>query len=184
MHTAKVLGLDGSLQNFGLAVATVNLDSRTIISVDDLVLSKTVKALGKGVKRSHDDLNRFRQHWYEINNLISKYNIELAVGEVPTGAQDARAAFAFGGVTALLAALPITLTEVTPSEVKIAATGHKHADKEDVIAWAYKNFPTAKWNTSKLPNKMDIRIPSGEYLTNNNEHLADAVAAILAGITK
>lgn len=179
----RVIGLDGSLQNFGMAVCTVNLDEKKIVSVDKLVLSKTKKDNTKGVKRSSDDVARFRQHSDLIKQTIDEYNVSFAIGEVPSGAKDARAAFAFGGVTALLASLPVRLVEVTPTDVKVASTGFKHADKEDIIEWAVNEFPDAGWIMGSKPNKMNIMI-YGKYVTNANEHLADSVAAVQAGLNK
>lgn len=178
----NVLGLDGSLQNFGLCVGRINLDKKKLDGIVTLRLSKT--SVDKSIKRTVDDLARFRQHHLFIKDAIEEYNIELVFGEVPAGAQDARAAFAFGGVTALLASLPVPLVGVSPTEVKVASTGFKHADKEDIIEWAYQTYPYAPWITGKKANKMNIRTPEGLYLTNANEHLADSVGAIQAGLKK
>lgn len=182
--TVNVLGLDGSLQNFGLAVVTVDNDSRDIVKVENLVLSKTGKD-GKA-KRADDDFARFSQHWTEINAIIKQYDINIIFGEIPSGSRDVRAAFAFGGVTAMLAGLgqKYTVKTVTPSEVKVAATGNRHADKEDVIVAMHKLYPDAPWITSKRSNKMDIATAKGLYLTNDNEHLADAISVVIAGLKK
>lgn len=178
----SVMGLDGSLANFGIAVAVVDLDTKTIIEVKDLVLSKTAK--NAKLKRATDDFTRFQQHWNIVKEVADKYNVNIMYGEIPSGAQDARASFAFGGVTAMLAGLGTyyQVGVVTPAEVKVAATGNKHADKEDVIAAMHKAFPTAPWITGKKANAMNITTTSGLYLTNANEHLADSVGVILAGI--
>ncbi len=183
---AKVLGLDGSLQNFGIALATVDLTTKEIISVDDLVLSKTVKSTDKKMKRADDDYSRFYTQIGAVRQLASDNNVSCMFGEIPSGAQDARASFAFGGVTAILAgfAHDYELKTVTPAEVKVAATGSKNADKEDVIAATYELFPNAPWITGSKPNAMNIKTPEGKYLTNANEHLADAIAVILAGLKK
>ena len=65
--------------------------------------------------------------------------------------------------------------EVTPTEVKVAATGSKTATKEEMIDWAYKKYRDAYgWLTRKQ---------SGQYvLKKENEHLADAIGAINAGL--
>jgi Holliday junction resolvasome RuvABC endonuclease subunit len=185
MALIKVMGLDGSLQNFGIAIGTIDTDSKKLVSVDELILSKTLKSTDKKVKRADDDFNRFAQHYDQIRTLVENYGIVTIYAEIPSGAQDARAAFAFGGVTALLAALSYdrTVVTVTPAEVKLAAAGWKHADKEDVIAAIHGCYPTAPWITSKRPNAMCIE-HDGLYLTNANEHLCDAVGTILAGLNK
>lgn len=190
MNTCKVIGLDGSLANFGIAVAEVNTDTWEILSVSSLELSKTAKSKDKKVKRSDDDYMRFKMHWQKILATRASTGATIIVGEIPSGAQDARAAFAFGGVTAMLAGLDaffihgVSTITVTPSEVKQAATGTKHADKEDVISAMYGCFPDANWIVSSKPNGMNIKTPEGKYLTLANEHLADAVGIIKAGLEK
>jgi Holliday junction resolvasome RuvABC endonuclease subunit len=183
-YPISVMGLDGSLANFGIAVATVNLHTKTIIEVKDLILSKTTK--NPKLKRADDDFARFRQHWLVIKKTALANNVNIMFGEIPSGAQDARASFAFGGITATLAGLSIDydVTTVTPTEVKVAATGFKHADKEDVIQAMYRLYSSAPWITGKKPNGMGITTASGLYLTNANEHLADATAVIVAGLKK
>lgn len=180
----SVMGLDGSLANFGIAVATLDTDTNEIIEVKDLILSKSKP--NKKLKRAEDDFARFNQHWDCIRNTATKYDVKVMYGEIPSGAQDARAAFAFGGITAMLGglALDYDLTTVTPAEVKVAATGDRHADKEDIIEEMHSRFPTAPWITSKRENKMNITTSSGLFLTNANEHLADSIGVILAGVKK
>lgn len=184
MRKIIAMGLDGSIQNFGIAVCEIDLDSKTILRVEHLLLSKTKKD-GKA-KRAEDDFKRFATHYYQIRGMIWDYGVEYIFGEIPAGAKDARAAFAFGGVTAILGVLSYDkhVTTVTPREVKIAATGLPHADKDDIIAAMYDAFPDANWILSKRSNAMDIQTLEGEYLTNDNEHLADALGIILAGMTK
>lgn len=187
MSIVNVIGLDGSLANFGIAIAQVETGTWEILSVSSLVLSKTAKSQDKKVKRSDDDFLRFKQHWQEVVEIGNAHAVEYIFGEIPSGAQDARAAFAFGGVTAMLAGLAYfnkNVITVTPSEVKVAATGVKHADKEDIINSMYATFPDADWLVSKKPNAMNIKTADGKYLTNANEHLADAIGIILAGLEK
>lgn len=183
-YPISVMGLDGSLANFGIAVAIVDSESKKITDVKDLVLSKTLP--NKKLKRADDDYARFQQHWHVVKDLAYKHNINVMFGEIPSGAQDARASFAFGGITAMLAGLgtQFQMTTVTPAEVKLAACGSKHADKEDVIAAMHGLFPDTNWITGKKANAMNIKTASGLFLTNANEHLADACAVIVAGLKK
>lgn len=175
------LGLDGGLKNFGLCVAY--FDNKNV-HIEKLIISKTAPSKAKDVKRSIDDLTRFRQHAMIIRDTIQRWEIGIAVGEIPAGAKDARALYAFGGVLGLYASLDIPFIPVTPSDVKIAAAGNKHADKEDIIEAMYSRFPYANWITSKRANKMEIKSKEGLYLTPDNEHLADSIGAVLAGIEK
>jgi len=64
--------------------------------------------------------------------------------------------------------------EVDPYAVKLATVGTRTASKDDMIQWAHARYPYANWITRKLKGK--------ETLTNANEHLADAIAAVTAGI--
>jgi hypothetical protein len=63
---------------------------------------------------------------------------------------------------------------VTPTEVKLAATGNKNASKQEMIDWAVEAHPEASWLRHKRKGVME--------LTAANEHLADALAAIYAGV--
>lgn len=65
--------------------------------------------------------------------------------------------------------------EVTPTEVKLAATNNKKATKKQMINWAMTQHPAAPWPWYKK---------NGEMLVTESkaEHMADAVAAIYAGI--
>jgi Holliday junction resolvasome RuvABC endonuclease subunit len=173
--------IDGSLQNLGLAVVTLD-KAPSITGLIHLRLNKTAPTTNKKMRKSYDDLARFRSHWLCLEEVINKYDCKIAFGEVPSGAQDARANFAFGGVTAMYACLPVPFVPVYPLEVKEAATGYKHADKEDMIQWAYDKFPNGEWLSSNRKNKMLIKDAKGLYLKNENEHLADAVAVGFAGL--
>jgi hypothetical protein len=74
----------------------------------------------------------------------------------------------------LLAGVKQPVISVTPTEVKVAATNNKNATKADMIQWATAKHPKANWRTVKR---------SGEIVfTDANEHLADALAAIYAGL--
>jgi Holliday junction resolvasome RuvABC endonuclease subunit len=179
-----VMGLDGSLQNFGIAIAKIDPVKLRIIDILELKLSKTHK--NSAIKRADDDMERFKQHWREILAIGEKYDPQMVFGEIPSGSKDVRAAFAFGGVTAMLAciATEIDVVTVTPMQVKVASTGVKHADKEDIIEAMYHCFPNAEWLVSKKPNAMNIKTPEGLFLMNANEHLADAIGVIKAGLDK
>lgn len=181
MSYYHAIAIDGSLQNMGIAVVVVSEHTNAITEVLSLKLNKTKATENKKLRKSYDDLDRFRSHWDFLNENIKKFDCKIAFAEIPSGAQDARAAFAFGGITSMMACLPVPLYPVYPLEVK-AATGTKHADKEDIINWAYQKWPYADWITSKRPNALNITTTKGLYLTNANEHLADALAVAEAGL--
>ena len=79
------------------------------------------------------------------------------------------------GVLGALRISGIPFFEVTPTEVKLASFGTKTATKEQMIQWATKKHPEAPWPTYKR---------AGEVLVSESkaEHMADATAAIYAGV--
>lgn len=173
-NTLKVLGIDPALRNFGFAIATIDIDEDRIISVDDLVLTKTEDDAGKKVRRNSDDLRRARQLEAALWRLSDPNKVDIAFAEVPVGSQSARAMASYGICIGVLAACRCSMIEVTPTEVKLNAVGTKTATKNEMIDWAHRQFPDAPWLT---------RMQGGEkVLKNENEHLADAIGAINAGL--
>lgn len=65
------------------------------------------------------------------------------------------------------------MIQVTPNEVKLAACKKKTASKAEMIEWATSHFPDAPWLTHKSKGEL--------ILSSKNEHLADALGAIVAG---
>lgn len=173
--TIKVIGVDPALRNFGFAVATVDVENDKIISIDDLKLVKTEDDAGKKVRRNSDDLRRAREHVKALQMFSDPKNgTALAFVEVPVGSQSARAMASYGVCIGVLASCKCGMVEVTPTEVKVRATGQKTATKNEMIDWATELYPDAPWLT---------RTSKGEkVLKNENEHLADAVGAINAGL--
>ena len=73
-----------------------------------------------------------------------------------------------------LSSCPIPLIQVQPTEVKLATVGKKTATKEEMINHAVKAHPEANWIVRKSKGQI--------VLTASNEHLADAVSVIYAGL--
>lgn len=175
----KLLGLDPSLSNFGIAKMTLDLTDRSL-DLDDLVLVKTEpeqdKKKKKAVRQNSLDLERGRI----LHDALIEHaqGFQIAVAEVPVGSQSARAMASYGVCIGVLAACPIPMIQVTPSEVKMAGFGVKTATKDEMIEWALQTYPAANWlryaQNGKTYKKGE---PSAA-----NEHLADAVAAVHAGI--
>ena len=173
--TIKVVGMDPSLSNWGLAYATLDLDSLEF-TVDSLELVCTEpekdKKVRKMVRKNCEDLDRVK--------ILQKAAVRacedafIAFVEVPVGSQSSRAMTSYGVCLGVLAGLPIPLIVVTPDEVKIAGAGVKTATKEEMIEFAMREHPGANWLMKKRGGKL---VPLAK-----NEHLADAVAAIKAGI--
>lgn len=169
----KIVGIDPSLRNFGIVVAELDietmefkiLDMRLVESEDDAKKAKTVR-------KNSDDLRRAK--------LLHEGMIEMCKGasiafvEVPVGSQSARAMASYGICIGVLAACPIPMIQLTPTEVKLAMTGEKTATKDEMIEAAVAAHPEAKWMTRKVKGEIS--------LIASNEHLADATGAITAGL--
>ncbi|PLC44494.1 hypothetical protein C0Q88_07390 [Ralstonia pickettii] len=171
----KLLGLDPSLSNFGIAKMTLDLTDMSL-DLDDLVLVKTEpeqdKKKKKAVRQNSLDLERGRILHDAL--IVHAQGFQIAVAEVPVGSQSARAMASYGVCIGVLAACPIPMIQVTPSEVKMAGFGVKTATKDEMIEWALQTYPAGPWLTRKTQGQL---VPIAA-----NEHLADAVAAVHAGI--
>lgn len=171
----KVVGLDPSLRNWGIAIGTLDLDSLHL-TVDHIETCSPVLSKGKQIRQNSLDLESAYQLTQASLNAIK--GAKAVFAEVPVGSQSSRAMASYGicvGVLGALRAFGIPIMEVTPTEVKLAAAGSKTATKEAMIAWGVAKHPEANWPTYKR---------NGESLVSEAvaEHMADAIAAIYAGI--
>lgn len=171
MALIRIAGLDGSKTNFGIAIMDLDTESMDL-SVVDLILVKTEKSKNKQVRASSDNLAR-SQAITEILFPALKGSVSAFI-EVPSGGQSYDAVLGFGIVIGIYASLPITTIEVSPAETKKAAVGTRTASKEEMIEWAVGKFPDAPWRMTK---RKGVMVP-----VKDNEHLADAVAIVHAGI--
>ena len=174
--------LDPSFTHFG--VATLDLDLQTLkFRIEKLVtiVTEKDKAGRKVVRQNSDDLRRCKLILREYVPLIQGCRIVFA--EIPSGAQSARAAWSFGAATMAVAACPISVIQVQPSETKMATVGTKTASKEEMIEWAAENYPDGPWQRypSNKTNKGKIIRRKGD-ICDSEEHVADAVAVAHAGI--
>lgn len=166
-----VAGLDGSKRNFG--VAKIALDTDTLeMEIVDLHLIKTQKDPSKQVRKSSDNLRSAQEIASQLPGLLE--DCASAFIEVPSGGQSYDAVLGFGIVIGIYASLPIPTVEVSPGETKLATVGTRTASKQEMIEWATEKFPDAPWRRTK---RGGVMVP-----TLDNEHLADAVAIVHAGI--
>jgi Holliday junction resolvasome RuvABC endonuclease subunit len=169
----KVLGCDPSLSNFGFVQATIDVSTNTITPLT-LDLVETAPGKNKKVRKNSDDIDRCR--------LLSqglKRNTQgnmICFVEMPVGSQSARAMASYGACMGILSACDIPLVQLTPNEIKMSTVGSKTASKEDMITWAYNLYPHLNWIAGTKKSK------NAGQLANKNEHLADAVATLHAGI--
>jgi len=169
----NVLGCDPALSNFGLAQAQIDTDTGEIKPLR-LDLAETAPSKNKKVRKNNDDLERCRK----LTEALRKNSNGASVCfvEMPVGSQSARAMASYGACMGILSGSPLPLIQLTPKEVKEAAVGNPNASKEEMIAWAYEKYPDLNWI------KGDSRSKNPGNLANKNEHLADAIATLHAGV--
>lgn len=162
---AIVLGIDPSLRNTGLAALELGATAREdrIVELQVVSTEKRQSALvGK------DDARRVGLIAQGLDGMITKHQPCALVFEVPGGAQDARAARALALATATVVTVAklrgLPLVHVQPLEVKLAMTGRKRAEKDEIILAVEQRFARFEW-----PDDQDLW-----------EHAADAVGAVVA----
>lgn len=170
----KVIGVDPSLRNFGFAFATVDLDTLDIYPERVHLSQPTMadKITRKTVRKNSDDLRRARFLHKDLHAATK--DVQLAFVEIPVGSQSSRAMASYGMCVGLLASVSCPIIEVTPAEVKLMSVGSKTASKAEMIEWATDLYPELNWKTVKRKGALAY--------TNDNEHLADAIATIHCGL--
>lgn len=179
------VGIDAAFANMGFAQVVIHVEPlQTFVRCSDLILASTEKESGKKVRVSSDRLRRAQELRAAMEDACR--GAAFAFVEVPSGTQNANAAFGLGIAVGVLAACPVPIIEVSPMEVKAAVAGkrvQKGASKAEVIAWAEARWPDAPWiRAAHRATVKGAALPAGR-LTGDNEHLADALAAVVAGIT-
>lgn len=167
-----IAGIDPSLNNFGLSKGVY--ESGQPFNLTHLHLAETSadNKNKKHVRKNSADLERARILYEATTAFIS--DADLVSIEIPVGSQSARSMASYGICVGIIASISKPIIQVTPSEVKLAGAGTKTATKEDMINWAVSQYPDAPWLYRKVKGV--------NTLVNKNEHLADSVAAIHAGI--
>lgn len=186
----KVVGMDPSMSNFGFAKADLDVDTLNF-DVTDLILTSTDpekdKKTRKQVRKNSEDLDRARILHAALQEHCK--GAWMAFVEVPHGSQSARAMASYGMCIGVLASCSIPLIQLTEREVKEAGAGVRNATKEEMIEWAVKTYPKAPW--LRHTRSSNGKVGKGGFIvgaykagdpTSANEHLADATAAIKAGI--
>lgn len=173
----KVVGFDPSLNNWGLSRGVFKLsEGIDSLKIERLSVIQPELPTGKQVRQNSKDIEAAAQ--------LTQGAFEFAKGadaifvEVPIGSQSARAMASYGICAGVLGALRISgipFFEVTPTEVKLASFGTKTATKEQMIHWATNKHPEAPWPTYKRAGEVFISEAKAE-------HMADATAAIYAGV--
>lgn len=166
-----VLGMDPAMRNWGLAQATLDLDTG-VLDTPNLQVVCPKDAEGKQVRQNSSDLHLCHQLAEVVLPLARKAQVIFV--EVPVGSQSARAMASYGfcvGVLGAVRAEGIPLIEVTALEVKKALADKKDATKVEMINAALAIYPDANWPSH-----------NGAISATKAEHVADAIGAIHAGV--
>lgn len=167
-----VLGCDPSLSNWGLAAAELDLTTG-YLSTPELSLISPKALSGKQVRVNSSDIHRATELAEAVFKAASKAKAVFV--EVPVGSQSARAMASYGiciGILGSLRAKGVNFIEVTPKENKEVFHGSPTASKRDMIDKGLELYPDANWPAGKEPGT----------IADKAEHMADAIAAIHAGV--
>lgn len=174
MKPIPIIGLDMAFANVGVVrgYVTPHVDGQGAdITIAEMHTIKTEPQKQKGVRMSSDELRRARWINEELIRHVREHQATIIFGEVPSGSQSAKAARSLGIAVGILACLKTTLIEVSPLEVKDRFVGNRQSTKDEMIRKAVSLFPGLPWK----------RIKSG--FSGSNEHVADAIGAVVAGVS-
>jgi len=161
-------GLDPSLSNFGMVKGS--FDGATFIPEDiKLVTTREDASLQYQNQRDLKRAIQLREAMLQFFDGIDTIYVEM-----PVGSQSARASVSYGVCIGILTSLGKRLVRVSARDVKLIATDDPKASKQAMINWAYNKYPSLPWLT-KMRN-------GTKSLTNANEHVSDAIGAVLAGL--
>lgn len=176
MSLITVVGMDPSMRNWGIARGTYCTDTGKV-AIQEVDITQTKPPVkGKQVRVNSQDLE-CAKHLY-AGAKAAFQGAQAVFVEVPVGSQSAAAMKGYGVCVALLAALRsegLQFFELTPEEVKRAATGNPLAKKKAMIDWATSLYPEINWPTYTR-NGMTL------ITADQAEHMSDAVGAIHAGV--
>ena len=168
MAKVKIVGLDPSLRNWGIAIGSASLETG-VLTIEDLQTIHTEQQPKGG---------RVRASTWDIQSAYSLFegvyqavvDADIVCVEVPTGAQNNKGATGHGICLGILGSLfSNKVIFVTPQSVK-KIIGDKAATKAESVALAMKKHPEAPWPMWQ-----------GKVSVTKAEHSADAVHAIYAG---
>lgn len=162
------LAVDSSLRNTGVAFGEIT-DGK--VSVYKIMLHTTEKDSTKQVRASSDTIDACRSNFEFLEGVIKAYMPDVIFAETPSGSQSSSGMKSYGATCQLIASLKPVAIEVTPHEVKMASVGKKTASKKEMMDWASNLFPELEWDRNK-----------NGTLKNKNEHTADAIGIVYAGI--
>lgn len=168
MDKITVLGMDPAMSNWGYAKGTLDLTTMKV-EIDRVWTVVTEKASAKKkVRVSSDDIERARTLSEALEEACQ--DVQIAFAEIPHGSQSASGAKSRNMCIGILGQCRVPLVQLQEQDVKLRTTGKKTATKADAIKWAFERHPDTTWKLRK------------GYPLANQEHNADAIATIYAGI--
>lgn len=168
----NVVGLDPSFRNWGVAIATLDLESGVLSTPSLKVVTTADEPKGKQVRVNSYDLAASQELAAEMLLLIPETKFFFV--EVPHGSQSASSMKGYGvciGILGYMRAMGATIIEVSAGENKKGFTGDAKATKQMMIDTAFGHYPDANWP-----------VRGGKIVAGTAEHMADAIAAIHAGV--
>lgn len=163
----KIVGLDPSLRNWGIAIGSASLVSGELTVNELKTVTTKAKPKGNSGKTSTWDIETAKILHTEVADAIS--DADIVCVEVPYGSQDVKAAVGRGICLGVLGSLfDDRFILVTPQSVK-KIVGAKDASKKECVQWATAKHPEAPW-----PMWL------GKVSVGKAEHSADALIAIYA----
>ena len=165
-------GLDPSLRNFGMSkgLLTIEEGEQSFLPTHiELVSPKD----NKEIKYKNE---RDLQRAMELGEAMYAFfdGVDTIYVEIPVGSQSSRAMASYGICIGVIASLGKRVVRVSAKDVKLIATNDPQASKEDMIDWATSTYPELPWKTRKVKGEVNY--------SKINEHVADSLAAIHAGI--
>lgn len=175
IKSSYILGIDAALSNFGISVHYIDEDGKKG-DVADLILLKTQRE--KRSYKNFDDLMRCHHLHTEMRKVIDKYKPSAMFAELPQpGGKNMQAdSMVYAGcMMGILSSLDLPVYFFPTKEIKKVVLGYVTPDKSVMIDAMVKMYPNAPWKRYKRHGEM--------LLSQDNEHLADAIAAFEYGMT-
>lgn len=171
----KVVAMDPSMSNWGIAVAYVHLNDMTV-EFGELAVIKPNKTKLKSQRVNAKDVEIAKELLSGIEPFLEDADIILA--EVPVGSQSSRAMVSYAMCVSIIGFISLYYTEVfhvSPSEVKLNV--QKDATKDQMIQWAIRMHPEAAWKRKTIKGVTTV-------IKGHAEHVSDAIGAFYAATRK
>jgi len=175
-----VMGYDPSMTNWGLAVANLDIEDLEFeVTHIDVIKNKLDKSKKKQVRKSSQNFDRAKYLHKQVMASIDEHKPKALFVEMPHGSQNASSQLSYAMCITVLAAVSnetgLPVFQLSEAENK-KAMGLKGAiTKQTMIDAVREVHPNAPWKKHKKNGEM-------VFTEGFNEHAADAIAAIQAGL--